>query len=613
MSQPILTELPVTQALNSQSPATKAQRRIASFRKHHGEAHFWFACHAAFPVAVTPELLYGLWANFQRDERGNPLSVPWIAVADILCSGLWQGVGLEIYEVDPEVRNELLGYLREALEFGPPRILALSDFLAAATRSYLLSDDPDLRDFGQCHHWTALAYRYPEQAAQELVWAIAYAFQEDTQDLRRITELVESLAEPLEEFQDLLLYAKGMGKFAQGNLEAAHTSWQKLQLQQQGQNQANSGRLLIPGKLIPGKASAQPSIKRGAFLSLSTFGVVILACLIGYQVSTHPYFSNQKHTSVMVATDSDNSFSQRIGEFSQPKPPHSNNYSVKSETKIYHINKQASQHDEVSILIPEQSTTDNEIFPEAENRTCSELPEIPLEAKNITDLDLNSGFATVSEQVHFNEMLGYTFQAQAGDMLAWNATEVTCMWIFAPDASLVKDMKLPMTGKYIVQVSIPQSIASFALEIGLTSSSRASNTPSRNFIAHDLTQQEAVDLVNNWLSAKKRIFAPPWDTGLAEQYTTGLLLRDVTKPGGSIDFLQSNSSYYTYEYSRIFAVLAFTNIDPPALKGSLEEKRMLHEPNGINWTSSGIISDNYVYYFTKENGVWKIQDYVLSD
>lgn len=59
-----------------------AQRRIEAFRKRFGEAHLYLAYHAAFPLALTPDLLYRMWANFQRDIHGEVLNIPWIAVAE---------------------------------------------------------------------------------------------------------------------------------------------------------------------------------------------------------------------------------------------------------------------------------------------------------------------------------------------------------------------------------------------------------------------------------------------------------------------------------------------------------------------------------------------------
>ena len=85
-----------------------AHRRIEAFEKRFGEAHLYLAYHAAFPLALTPDLLYRLWANFQRDIHGEVLNIPWIAVADLLLSSLCDEVGHELYEMDNAIRQELL-------------------------------------------------------------------------------------------------------------------------------------------------------------------------------------------------------------------------------------------------------------------------------------------------------------------------------------------------------------------------------------------------------------------------------------------------------------------------------------------------------------------------
>ncbi|OCR02929.1 hypothetical protein BCD67_03285 [Oscillatoriales cyanobacterium USR001] len=110
-----------------------AIRRIESFGKRFGpsRSHLYLAYHAAFPLALTPDLLYRIWANFQRDCLGKYLNIPWIAVADILLSNLCDDVGHELYEMDVAVRNELLKQLKEDSHFGKKRINELSNFLLA--------------------------------------------------------------------------------------------------------------------------------------------------------------------------------------------------------------------------------------------------------------------------------------------------------------------------------------------------------------------------------------------------------------------------------------------------------------------------------------------------
>src|SRR5260370_23473814 len=89
-----------------------ARRSIASFSRRFGQAHLSLAHHAAFPLALTPDLLYRLWANFQRDMHGRRLNIPWVAVADLLLSSLCDEVGQELFEMNGAVRSELLRELK---------------------------------------------------------------------------------------------------------------------------------------------------------------------------------------------------------------------------------------------------------------------------------------------------------------------------------------------------------------------------------------------------------------------------------------------------------------------------------------------------------------------
>lgn len=205
-----------------------ARRRIDSFARSFSEAHLYLAYHAAFPLALTPDLLYRLWANFQRDISGQFLNIPWVAVVDILLSPLCEEVGQELYEMQGATRNMLLTRLEEDARFGRERIKELSEFLIAYVRQQLHSSDPDDRDFAEAQYWTALAYVRPSDAARELAIALKKAYTQDRMELLRIASVVETFAEPLAEFEPLLVYARGMERFAQGDLEGAASQLEEI-------------------------------------------------------------------------------------------------------------------------------------------------------------------------------------------------------------------------------------------------------------------------------------------------------------------------------------------------------------------------------------------------
>jgi len=231
-----------------------AIRKIASFEKRFGRPHLYLACHAAFPLALTPDLLYRLWANFQRDINGQFLNIPWIGVSDILLSGLCDEVGEELYEMDGAIRNELLQRLQGDENFGQQRIQELSDFLLEYLRKQLQSEDPDIRDIAQTQQWTVLAYTKPGKAARE----IALAFQQlgldntspgrqerqDKMEIVRMASIVDTFSEPLAEagLKPLLVYANGIKTWARGNYQQAAEQLDRV---------TEAGKIQIAGVDLP--------------------------------------------------------------------------------------------------------------------------------------------------------------------------------------------------------------------------------------------------------------------------------------------------------------------------------------------------------------------------
>src|SRR5579871_1042559 len=95
----------VQQALSEESqirkrwlPVELAADEIVAFEKRFGSQHLWLACHAAFPLVLTPELINLLRNNF-LDDRG----IPWIAEPDFLLSPLCRPIGEGLFEVEPRV------------------------------------------------------------------------------------------------------------------------------------------------------------------------------------------------------------------------------------------------------------------------------------------------------------------------------------------------------------------------------------------------------------------------------------------------------------------------------------------------------------------------------
>lgn len=230
---------------NQEREMRVAVERVVGFVQEFGEAHLNLACHAAFPLSLTPDLLYQIWANFVPEA-------PWTAVARILLSRLCKQVGSEMYEMDNSVRNLLLRELK--VQFGQERFDSLGEFLLEYVGQRLTEDDPDTQDLRQAQEWTALAYTKPEQAARELAKVLRDRVQqEDIGEVLRLSSLVETLSEPLVKagFEPLLIYGQGMKSYVCGDLERAKIKFGTLVNLTKNQIEIPGIKLNIPTQALP--------------------------------------------------------------------------------------------------------------------------------------------------------------------------------------------------------------------------------------------------------------------------------------------------------------------------------------------------------------------------
>ncbi len=150
-------------------------------------------CHAAFPLALTPHLLYCLRENFVPD-------CDFIAVADILLSSLCVSVGRELYAMDGKVRDLLLRSLQA--DFGERRLNSLADYMTGYIQQQIsLPNNSRIAwQLGPEPHWTALAYTRPGEALEQIKIAIQQALKKaDAQERVRLASLVESYGDLLQE------------------------------------------------------------------------------------------------------------------------------------------------------------------------------------------------------------------------------------------------------------------------------------------------------------------------------------------------------------------------------------------------------------------------------
>ena len=97
-----------------------------------------------------------------------------------------------------------------------------------------------------------------------------------------------------------------------------------------------------------------------------------------------------------------------------------------------------------------------------------------------------------------------------------------------------------------VATSTPESSLNIKTQDNSSSESNTLKPQNESSSEHDISQEDALQLVQKWYAAKPQIFGGSFDRDLVAQLTMGKIYESITKPGGSIDWLVKNNSYYTY-------------------------------------------------------------------
>ncbi|MEC4880737.1 MAG: ARC6/PARC6 family protein [Scytonema sp. PMC 1070.18] len=264
---------------------------------------------------------------------------------------------------------------------------------------------------------------------------------------------------------------------------------------------------------------------------------------------------------------------------------------------------------------------------------CPEKPTTTLKENDVQEIVLSEQTLTKSSQASASKSIGYRFAAQSGQRLSFSTESDICIWVYSPDNQILNDLNLPQNGKYLIQIAALKGSKTFDISMTLgilktdlpptptisntsittsPSPSPSSSTPSSTV---DLTEEKALEIINEWLAAKPQIFAPPFDTSLVEKLTTGTLYQKTTNPDpnqGPVAWLRSTNSYYKYNKSEIQQVIEFSKTGrQPYMKIKVFEELYLYSAKGnIDWDNSGSFNRNFIYFFEKDsNGIWKIYDY----
>jgi predicted nucleotide-binding protein len=231
------------------SDIRNAGKKIVYFVRKYDDLHLSLACHAAFPLVLTPDLLYQIWAEFVRE-------VPWVSVAHLLLSPLCREVSYEVFEMELSVRNLLLEEL-EGRE-GQGRLKKLADFMIAYVEKFLVGYDADTENLRERHTLISLAYTEPNEAARRLAQKLSDGVKTtDVREAFRWTTLGKTLVTPLGKagFKPLLTYNELLFHYARGEIHQHQALVEAFgQEKQQLEGRLAIGELKLPddvSRLLP--------------------------------------------------------------------------------------------------------------------------------------------------------------------------------------------------------------------------------------------------------------------------------------------------------------------------------------------------------------------------
>lgn len=133
-----------------------------------------------------------------------------------------------------------------------------------------------------------------------------------------------------------------------------------------------------------------------------------------------------------------------------------------------------------------------------------------------------------------------------------------------------------------------------------------------SLISPSITREEAVTLIKKWQSAKKEIFASPFNRQLGAEVLTGKAYSDnIGSSENSVDWLQNNNAYYTYGIQRLDSVEAFeVEGEQATIDVVITEQRTFYKNNKVVNDDNTAFDTRLVRYTLQfDNEQWKIADY----
>jgi hypothetical protein len=132
-----------------------------------------------------------------------------------------------------------------------------------------------------------------------------------------------------------------------------------------------------------------------------------------------------------------------------------------------------------------------------------------------------------------------------------------------------------------------------------------------------ISQDEAISLIQKWLEARKTLFSPPFDRNIGAQLTTGKAYKkhvEITngKIGSTVEWLMKHRSSYIYTLQRIDEIVKFEVNDKDCIIDvRLTEYANRYDSKGkLVRSKSGEDKKIVRYFITKEGENLKISEYI---
>jgi hypothetical protein len=176
-------------------------------------------------------------------------------------------------------------------------------------------------------------------------------------------------------------------------------------------------------------------------------------------------------------------------------------------------------------------------------------------------------------------------------------------------------------GSGMIAGAIIFSTAIMSSKSNQTSTSISNSTQQPNVttkVPNKIQQDEAKKIIERWIQAKQRMFAPPYDQELGSQLTTGKAYTDKVRgpssdgtPYSSLEWLRQYG--YRYQYN-VQNIEGFTRFESSGDKASievqiLEDAKLYNKEGTLQPKRSGLERNTVRFILKKDNGVLKISDY----